>query len=108
MPVQYKSVADGQLANAQAAIATPASGKQWAGVRVHLFNTNTTEEVIIIAYSRDSGSNKRTVARITLLENERQIVVVPMQNDTSQILYGHTTTAAKVNYVVEAIEADTT
>ena len=94
-----RTLADGQLSTSSATVISGAdNGVPSESATVLLQNTSSSEETILLTFSRSGGTSRR-LARIVLQENEQAIIRnLPMQID--DVLSGYTTTASTVDYLV--------
>ncbi len=95
--VKNLTVADGQLATS-ATLLTTGVGRHAKPVNVLLSNTGTNDETIILTYSRNGGTQRR-IWRVVLPANwQGRVTGLPLNGADS--LYGQTTNASVVDYVV--------
>jgi hypothetical protein len=96
------TLADGQVAATATAVYTGV-GNVGRRLNVTLANTNTTEETVVLTFARKGGTARR-LARVVLAPNE-QFELCGLPLDREDVLYGVTTTADVVDYIV-SIAAD--
>jgi len=96
--VAFASLADGQLAAAEADIYTVPASTSLAAGEVRLFNTNTTAETVRIFVQR-SGGTSRQLFQAELVANGHAQWPIP-ELATGDKVRAYTTTAVKVNYIV--------
>ena len=99
------SIADGQVANAPAAIYTvPGATKAYLKT-VTLFNTNAAEQTVVLRVVR-SGGTPRVWKRFVLAQNESGEAIDAagsLELSTGDAITAETTTAAAVDYTVTGV-----
>lgn len=94
-----KIVARGQLANAQASIYSPSSGQSVIGVKMRVYNTNTTLETVSVFVRKSGDGTSSQIATLALEASSSGVVDVGILGDGDD-LRAFTTTASKVDYAV--------
>ena len=95
--IQNLTIGDGQLA-ASATKIIGGPGQRARKLNVLFGNTGNSDETIILTYSRAGGTQRR-IWRFTLSANwSARICGLPINGD--DVLYGQSTDAAVVDYVV--------
>ena len=105
MSVNIKSLADGQLANSKAAIYTTPASTQAIVKNIILVNTNTSSETVNLYFKASGGTSRRLIPKDTSLPASNSLVMDNVVTlEAADILEGDTTTASKVDYVINGVE----
>ena len=106
MAITAKSLADGQLAATKGTLYTVPGGTVAYVKFLHVHNTGSTTETVVI-YVKRSGSSSRTVGRVILAQNEAADVLdkdATLTLSTGDVIEGETTNATTVDYTITGAE----
>lgn len=105
MTVSIKSLADGQLANSKGTIYTTPASTQAIVKNIILVNTNTSAETVNLFKKVSGGTSRRVIPKDTLLPAGNSLVMDDLLTlEAADIIEGDTTTAAKVDFVINGVE----
>lgn len=105
MTVNIKSLADGQLANGKGTIYTTPASTQAIVKNIILVNTNTSSETVNLYFKKSGGTSRRLIPKDTSLPASNSLVMDDLVTlEAAGIIEGDTTTASKVDYVINGVE----
>lgn len=106
MAITAKSLADGQLPNGKGTLYTVPGATKTYLVSINLYNSNTTDEVVVL-YAKRSGSSSRVIYSATLSAGQGAEVLsggAKIILSAADLIEGTTTTASKVDYTITGAE----
>ena len=103
MAISGKVLADGQLASSKSTLYTVPVSTVGLVKYMSFFNTNTTNETVIL-YLNASGTSRR-IARFVLGQNESAAIDCSLSLQAGDLIEAQTTTASMVDYVITGAES---
>ena len=105
MSITIKSLADGQLANTKGTIYTCPASTQAIIKTITLVNTNSTAEAVNLYFKASGGTSRRIIpVDNSLAASNLLIMDDEVTLEAADILEGDTTTASKVDYVINGVQ----
>lgn len=100
-----KSLADGQLPNSKGTLYTVGASTSTIVKRITYVNTNTTTESVNLYIKRSGSTSRRIIPKDLQLAGSYMVI----DDDThalatGDLIEGDTTTATKVDYLIEGVE----
>ena len=103
--VTIKSLADGQLANSKGTLYTTPASTEAIVKNIILVNTNTSSETVNLYFKASGGTSRRLIPKDTTLPASNSLVFNDETTlEAADIIEGDTTTASKVDYVINGVE----